>query len=243
MSSTPISSNGVEYKKERKMHKIHRSVGGKLRELLSPSGSTAVLADKTGVSERTPRLSIDSGFDREITPPRRFEPGIPEEPAPPPLPPKRSSIVDSALVLSPPSRPVLAARHSLQAPTDGYVSPFLPTELFPLTIESSSSPTIVSKDILGSPEMVASPVSAVPGRVMGVGGVSGIGDEDETREAVGRKKEGVLWGGGVWEELGKSGSKMKWESASLATCTRRNFADECRVLGGVRPLESLRISG
>jgi hypothetical protein len=32
----------------------------------------------------------------------------------------------------------------------------------------------------------------------------------EELDEVGRKKEGVLWGGGTWEEVGRHG-KTKWE--------------------------------
>jgi outer membrane translocation and assembly module TamA len=35
-------------------------------------------------------------------------------------------------------------------------------------------------------------------------------DHEDNRENVERKKEGVLWGAGTWEEVGKGG-KMKWE--------------------------------
>jgi hypothetical protein len=46
----------------------------------------------------------------------------------------------------------------------------------------------------------------------GVGGFSGTGDEDEVRGQVGRKNEGVLWTPGIWEGLGKSNPKAKWDS-------------------------------
>ncbi|GMK54362.1 hypothetical protein CspeluHIS016_0109480 [Cutaneotrichosporon spelunceum] len=45
-----------------------------------------------------------------------------------------------------------------------------------------------------------------------VGGVGGLdGTEDEQREQVGRKKEGVLWGTGSWEALGRDPGRSKWE--------------------------------
>jgi hypothetical protein len=50
----------------------------------------------------------------------------------------------------------------------------------------------------------------------GVGGFKGTGDEDEVREQVGRKNEGVLWTTGSWDALGKSSSKAKWESESTS---------------------------
>ncbi|KLT42969.1 hypothetical protein CC85DRAFT_284926 [Cutaneotrichosporon oleaginosum] len=45
-----------------------------------------------------------------------------------------------------------------------------------------------------------------------VGGVGGLdGTEDEQRELVGRKKEGVLWGTGSWEALDRDPGRSKWE--------------------------------
>jgi hypothetical protein len=215
----PISSSGVEFKKGKRMHKIHRSVGGKLRELLSSSTSSTSLAGDKSV-ERLARSSIDSGYGNLIAPRPRVQRDIPEETG------LGVSIGYTSTPSSlPPSRPALSSRHSLQIPPRGYTSPFLPPELFPLDINAS--------DIRLTDSEVASPDTAGPstpvgqaGRVMGVGGISGTGDEDETREAVGRKKEGVLWGGGVWEELGKTGPKIKWESES----TRSKCADG-RILG------------
>jgi hypothetical protein len=205
----PISSSGVEYKKGKRMHKIHRSVGGKLRELLSSSTSSTSLAGDKSV-ERLARSSIDGGYGNLIAPRPRVQRDIPEETG---LGVSTGSTSTPSSL--PPSRPALSSRHSLQVPPRGYTSPFLPPELFPLDINTS--------DIRLTDSDVASPDTAGPstpvgqaGRVMGVGGISGTGDEDETREAVGRKKEGVLWGGGVWEELGKTGPKIKWESESTS---------------------------
>lgn len=50
-----------------------------------------------------------------------------------------------------------------------------------------------------------------------VGGVGGLdGTEDEQRELVGRKKEGVLWGTGSWEALDRDSGRSKWERESLS---------------------------
>lgn len=38
--------------------------------------------------------------------------------------------------------------------------------------------------------------------------------DEEQRDLVGRKKEGVLWGTGAWEVLDKQGGKGKWERES-----------------------------
>lgn len=48
-------------------------------------------------------------------------------------------------------------------------------------------------------------------------GMDSTADEDEEREIVGRKKEGVLWGTGAWEVLDKNGGKGKWERKSRLT--------------------------
>ncbi len=44
--------------------------------------------------------------------------------------------------------------------------------------------------------------------------MNGTGDEDDKREEVGRKKEGVLWGAGNWAAVNKAGGRGKWESES-----------------------------
>ncbi len=56
---------------------------------------------------------------------------------------------------------------------------------------------------------------------MGVGGVNGAADEDERREAVGRKREGVFVGCWRLGRAGRVGGKLKWESGSdfSAQCT------------------------
>lgn len=162
----PVSSSGIESKKPRKMHKIHRSVGGKLRDLLSSSNSSASLA----LGDRGSRTSFDYG--QPITK------GIPR--------PRTESVPEHAIIestspvnpLPPVPRPPLATRHSIQLDRD-----------------------YTHSDLGERTEIFA-----------GVGGFSGVGDEDEVREQVGRKNEGVLWTPGTWDGLGKSNPKAKWES-------------------------------
>jgi hypothetical protein len=161
----PVSSSGIESKKpQRKMHKIHRSVGGKLRDLLSSSNSSANLA--LGSGDRGSRTSFDYGQPITKGIPRPRTESVPEH-----------SIIESTPLPMP--RPPLATRHSVQLDHEYRYSPDLGerTEIF-----------------------------------AGVGGFSGVGDEDEVREQVGRKNEGVLWTPGTWEGLNKSNPKAKWES-------------------------------
>jgi len=165
----PVSSAGIESKKpQRKMHKIHRSVGGKLRDLLSSSNSSANLA-ASGAGDRGSRTSFDYG--QPITK------GIPR--------PRTESVPEHDVAESSPIPPPLVTRHSIQLDRSPYLDLGERTEIF-----------------------------------AGVGGFSGQGDEDEVREQVGRKNEGVLWTPGIWEGLGKSNTKAKWESESSASWTR-----------------------
>ncbi|KAI9636316.1 putative GTPase activating protein for Arf-domain-containing protein [Dioszegia hungarica] len=160
---TPISSAGVEFKKNAgKMHKLHRSVGGRLRDLLSSSGSSKDLAGVIGGS-----------------------------------------------------RPKLHNRHSIQVTPDA--APFLvDPALFPLPILppglTETGPAIgglamrrpsKSADSMPVPHSAFVPLSTVES----VDQTEGLGEE---REDAGRKREGVLWGAGTWEEVGKGG-KVKWE--------------------------------
>ena len=213
---TPNTLHGIENKRApRKMHKLHRSVGGKLRELLSSSGSSRDLisADR---GERSLRLSQDSGqtarpvsivsTNRPISlvssPPSMSDPLL-QTPAQMPsvaTPARRPSTTSP--------RPSIQPRHSMHATrASEYVSPFLASQAqagnLPLPFDSS-------------PDLRSSLKSPVQGtRLGGVGGLGAGGDEDERREEVGRKKEGVLWGAGVWEGLTRAPTKAKWESKSI----------------------------
>ncbi len=193
---TSISSNGIEHRNDRKMHKIHRSVGGRLRDLLSSSGSSTSL---TGIAagDKGSRTTLNGMYGRTgngtetlpeddilITSPLPTSPSdddtttrtFPFPASAPPPPPNGVS-----------SRPTLPSRHSVHIPRE----PFLP-------LPFDSSPDLRS----------------APARFGGVGGLNGTGDEDDKREEVGRKKEGVLWGAGNWAAVNKAGGRGKWESES-----------------------------
>nr|XP_018265375.1 uncharacterized protein I303_01741 [Kwoniella dejecticola CBS 10117]OBR87533.1 hypothetical protein I303_01741 [Kwoniella dejecticola CBS 10117] len=230
---TPVSSAGVEFKKGKKMHKIHRSVGGRLRDFLTPSGSSSNLATlQAGPTERLSRVSLDSGYTPAPVPVRRKTEGSitptsqdvgklsthPEFPVPTPSPtaPSTSSASASITPPLPPKdvvRPRLPSRHSVQMTTGtDYVSPFIASNAYPVPpIPFESSP-----DLRTTCEVdTVKPRHSVDGGRPSLGGVGGLGaggDEDERREEAGRKKEGVLWGLGSWEGLNKAtGGKGKWE--------------------------------
>ena len=166
MAMTPVSSQGIENKKKPKMHKLHRSVGGRLRDLMSSSGSRVSLSDIS--ADRMARMSLDS----------------------------------KAVDVEGPSRVRLQS-----SPT-----PAAPPALSPRTVES---PYLPGNTVESSPDLR---MPSAPSRVGGVGGLGAGGDEDEQREEAGRKKEGVLWGTGTWEELSKAPGKGKFESEA-----RRDF--------------------
>ncbi|KAK4683513.1 hypothetical protein P7C73_g6735, partial [Tremellales sp. Uapishka_1] len=181
---TPVGSNGIEHKGKMK-HRIQRSVGGRLRDFLSNSPSSTSLTnmnnDRGTSSPTSSRMSLD-GYQRPYTS-RVMDPTFS---SPTPIP-DRSPYVNlgrdspsplisrgvpfpiSSSTIS--RRPSLPARHSTTIPQGQYVSPFLPFE---------SSPNLS--------------LDTVNEKFGGVGGINGTGDEDEQREEVGRKKEGVLWG-------------------------------------------------
>jgi hypothetical protein len=212
-SMTPISSSGVEYRKgQKRMPKIHRSVGGRLRDLLTHSGSSNSISAMA--IEKASRMSVDGGMSRsngsEFTSRRGLSPILHEKPE------EVEPMIRSTLTRSPtvpstsprntPPRPTLGSRHSIQSPRgEGYISPFI------ARTGDYDSPFESTPDLrLGVGRI---PSIGMKGQGFGgVGGVSGMGDEDERREEVGRKKEGVLWGAGSWEGLTKGGGKGKWES-------------------------------
>lgn len=263
-ATSPRVTSPVEHKHHRggKMHKIQLSVGGKLRELLSPgSGQGGHLygRHKRAPSPAHPRASTDdasrtegAGIRRNVhSPPGSESLETPWSPLPlvgtgMPLPPSSSGL------MLPPTlsddtfrRPSLTSRHSTPAASprpdsviNGYPAAALSPDLFPLGL--AGSPEILhSAQIsrtgnigLMAPRRSVSPENRRPeDRIMGVGGVNGAADEDERREAVGRKREGVLWGAGVWEELGRVGNKLKWESMSRSQLITALSADRIRTLG------------
>ncbi|WVQ98149.1 hypothetical protein IAU59_005271 [Kwoniella sp. CBS 9459] len=238
---TPVSSSGVEHKKGKKMHKIHRSVGGRLRDFLNPSASSNSLAAQAHSGERLSRISLDGGYGRgELSAPAPIRrkttdesittttPTLPTHPEDP-LPTKGSDAPESIAASSTPGtatppllppkdtstsspRPRLPSRHSVQMPAGGdYVSPFLTSQYPPFDSSPDLRLLSAGSSDKRDPLPRLSMDSARP-TVGGVGGLGAGGDEDERREEAGRKKEGVLWGLGSWEGLSKGNSgKGKWE--------------------------------
>ncbi|WRT64682.1 uncharacterized protein IL334_001616 [Kwoniella shivajii] len=237
---TPVSSAGIEHKKGKKMHKVHRSVGGRLRDFLNPSMSSNNLAAMqagvgtgSGSNERVSRMSLDGGYGRgELSAPAPIRRKTTEESITTPTQPSTEKLPTNPqtstpkLPLSfetpplPPTvppkenspRPRLPSRHSVQMPTGvDYVSPFIASNQYPVPI----IPFDASPDLRSSGLREQLPRHSIDGGRPSVGGVGGLGaggDEDERREEAGRKKEGVLWGLGSWEGLNKGGGgKGKWE--------------------------------
>ena len=224
-SLSPTSANGSENKRHRKINKLHRSVGGRLRDLLSSSGSSSSLAgeDRGHAGDRTSRSSFDGPF-RRPDPPRPVAPTniTTNRPLSPKLndggnkfPGALSNPVARRPSTTSP-RPSLQPRHSLHATrASEYVTPFMASQ-----VAINSQPFESSPDLrLRVDSHLTNAEQGAP-RSMAVGGVGGLGaggDEDELREGAGRKKEGVLWGAGTWEGVGKGGGKSKWESKLLCT--------------------------
>lgn len=155
----PVTSSAS---KSKKAHKVHRSVGGRLRDLLSSSSSSYSLSGST--ENRTSRASSDTS--RPSVARGRTE-SVPEH-----------SVVESTTSFQTtptPVRPGLESRKSVQLDRD------------------YRSPIITSEEPLPPP-------------------LAGLQDD---REQVGRKHEGVLWGPGTWESLGRPNPKMKWDSACM----------------------------
>ncbi|WWC86803.1 uncharacterized protein L201_001682 [Kwoniella dendrophila CBS 6074] len=232
---TPISSSaGIEHKKGKKMHKIHRSVGGRLRDFLSPSASSNALSAQAGSSERSSRISLDLGAgygrgelsapapirrksteDVSITPTSSSTDRLPTHPELPygisnsaPADPSSTPTPPLPPPKEPSPRPRLPSRHSVQMPTGvDYISPFITADQYPLpAMPYESSPDLRSLQSENREPQPRHSVDSVRPSV-GVGGVGGLGaggDEDERREEAGRKKEGVLWGLGSWEGLNKA---------------------------------------
>lgn len=263
MSSTPTSSTGIEHKKGKRMHKLHRSVGGRLRDLLSSSASSNNLAaaeHKRSVPDRAPRASFDSHYARpeilrtiplQVAAPNGHAGGGPlhakEAPRPrgksrdevfkvPALPASNPATPRRPSTTSP--RPAIQPRHSMHVERSSeYVSPFIASQvaLNDGRMSLDSSPDL---RLPNAPGLRAEIVSDAGRGVGGVGGLGAGGDEDERREEVGRKKEGVLWGAGVWEGLSKSSGKAKWESGCLSLCLAEEADD--RLLGCAGPIKHLR---
>lgn len=220
---TPDSAAIRDHHKPRKMHGVRSSVGGKIRGLFGSSGSGASpTAPMPTLAERAPPVSSSSVGPPPLPSASRKSVDIGSRSTPPI--PSAIPHVNVETPTPPPPRPTKSSnRHSVQVPHGQYHSPFIPSEPVPRLPRSQSfgerksyalmetaaklngtSPSAAPPLPLPQPQ----PAATNPG---GVGGLNGAGDEDEQREQVGRKKEGVLWGTGVWEELDKGGGRSKWE--------------------------------
>lgn len=220
-SSTPISSSAVGYKKNGRMHKLHKSVGGKLRDLLSSGGSSR---DLNGIisSGRNGYLGGDrsnrNSFDVSVLSGRKemMRDDVGEVELPLPAMPSSAPSGPTIRVVSRPvtadplpyRRPSLQSRHSIQITPDPNTPFLVDPDLFPLPALSSNK---ISPPKIDGALRRSSRSDEGAGSLNGSRGNGGmILDHEDNRENVERKKEGVLWGAGTWEEVGKGG-KMKWE--------------------------------
>ena len=172
-------------------HKVHRSVGGRLRDLLSTNSSYSLANSERGGGGGSAAGNSRTSFDLNIN--LNSRPGgssrMRTESVPEHSVMEASSLIrrqsDSTSVTPP--RPAFVSRHSVQLDREtDYRSPItLTASVGPLPLPSSSSST--------------SPMEMMHG----------------DRGEVGRKHEGVLWGPGTWEGLGRPNSKSKWESKPL----------------------------
>lgn len=145
--------------------------------------------------------------------------------------PRKSIQLESPIpVSSPPSRPHTDKRHSFTASSssrpNSYCSPFLPSPILPseeqslasihqVALPSQTQPTI-SVDTSGN-RHASGPVYR---DLQSQTGMQVIEDEIH-RESAGRKREGMLWTSGIWEDIAASGGKGgdrkergKWERQS-----------------------------
>jgi len=211
LPTSDSSSSFNRDSKPRKMHKIHSSVGGKIRGLFSSSSNNNLPT----LAERAPPVSSASMPPQDATDSKRKSMDA-SRPVHPLLATQSRTQASPAsaprgLPPPPPPRPPKSGgnrnRHSLQVPQGQYRSPFHPIEGPP---QMSATPRLDDrKTALAETAAKLNGVS-----VGGVGGLNGEGDEAEQREQAGRKKEGVLWGTGAWEGLDKGGAKGRWERKS-----------------------------
>ncbi|EIW71162.1 hypothetical protein TREMEDRAFT_73206 [Tremella mesenterica DSM 1558] len=105
--SAILSNHAIEHRRPKRIHKLQKSVGGRLRDLLNPSSSNLSLSQTSGdTPQRSSRMSLDSAS---------FRPRMIDTPS---FPPRLSTIEDS------PTRPPLLNRRSLQGNGVNYTSPF-----------------------------------------------------------------------------------------------------------------------
>lgn len=195
-SSTHHTTGGVggsgSKPKKTHYHKVHRSVGGRLRDLLSTNSSYSLSNSERGGSSAGAGGGSRTSFDLNLNLNLNSRPGGSSRMRTESVP--EHSVMESSSLMrrqsdstsTTPPRPAIVSRHSVQLDREkDYRS------LSPLTITANGN---------GAEETLS---SSSPMEMM-------HGDRGE----VGRKHEGVLWGPGTWEGLGRPNSKSKWESKS-----------------------------
>lgn len=195
--------------------KINKILGGrKIRGLFSSTNATSThLPSAQPLVERAPPVSSANVppfpyATQSLSPRRSLEQLNPDV-----TPDVSPTISDGCEQLPLPPRPPRSssrqARHSIQPGVKVYRSPFLPADnANNVTFDNQRSVALADTAAKLTADHHKQP-STSPS--IGVGGLSGMGDEDEQRELAGRKKEGVLWGTGTWEELEKGGTRGKWD--------------------------------
>lgn len=202
--------------------KPKKKIGGKIRGLFTSASSSALMptlaerappVSSSNLAQIASRKSVDVSRSRPSAPPGEISHNsdprlisttsahVTEEgsirdtasafPMPPPRPPRSDG------------RRSVDVRRSLPIPAT--TGPFI-------AALDEAMPTI--------PQTRAKVLADTAAKLNGaqVGGVGGLdGTEDEQRELVGRKKEGVLWGTGSWEALDRDTSgRSRWERESTA---------------------------
>lgn len=217
--ATDVAALNVPPNKEHKSKKINKILGGrKIRGLFSSANSTSThLPSSQPLVERAPPVSSANvppfPYATQSLSPRRSYEQLPSDgPMSPDISPTMSDDFNDQMPLPPrpPRNSSRAARHSIQPGVKVYRSPFLPAD----SASNANFDTQRSAALADTAAKLTAAHNKQPSgspSIGGVGGLSGMGDEDEQRELAGRKKEGVLWGTGTWEELEKGGTRGKWD--------------------------------
>jgi hypothetical protein len=216
--STPATPTAREKPKKR--------IGGKIRGLFSSSSSAAPMPSLT---ERAPPVSSSTlaqmAARKSVDVSKIAEAGI-------------SHISDPRLISTTASQASSSARDAENASIRDTASAFPMPPPRPARADGRQSvdarrsfpippgrgPFIAADEAMptpGTPASRAKVLADTAAKLNGVqvGGVGGLdGTEDEQRELVGRKKEGVLWGTGSWEALDRDPGRAKWEREFGRVC-------------------------
>ena len=184
-------SGGNRSKPQRTYHKVHKSVGGRLRDLLSTNSSYSLAAsERSGGSGGVSRTSFDLPENPHLAPRVGGSSRMRTESVPEHSVMESSSLMRRQSDSVTPPRPSFTSRHSVQLDRE---------------MEYRSPVIMTAEEALPSP---------LPLEML-------HGDRGE----VGRKHEGVLWGPGTWEALGRPNSKAKWESKSIPWSTQPRISN------------------